>query len=376
MITASKLIDHKLVKYFTLIVAFLTVVVSLCACAVESELPVLRNTALSRELRKVCANFQEAENYTGLSVAVIVDGKVAYLNYGAMEKGGKRVDENTLYEIASLSKVFTGTLLADAVISDTVSLDDPVQDYFDFKVPNYREEQMTLVQLATHSSGLPRMPYDFRVSKNPYNDYKEEHLLEYLRKGVLNRAPGKGYEYSNLGVGLLGYVLSQVDGRSYDQLLQEVILEKLEMASTAVYLNDELQQRKARPHLKSGAPAQEWDFDVLQACGGIKSTTRDLARFAAGCLGSLEVDPQLTQAIQLASQTHYRDINAQVGLGWHFANYSGLVCLAHDGLVGGYCSFIAIAPQQEIGVVILSNTAGNVIPLGIELIKLVDRYKN
>lgn len=320
MISVSKLIDHKLVKYFILIVAFLTVAVSLSACAVGnrssvSELPRLRNAELSRELKKTCANFQKTEAYTGMSVAVIMDGEVAYFNYGTMEKGGKPVNENTLYEIASVSKVFTGILLADAVISGTVNLDDPVQDYFDFKIPNYRGEQMTLVQLATHSSGLPRMPYDFRPSANPY-DYKEEHLLEYLKKGVLNRAPGKGYEYSNLGVGLLGYVLSQVDGRSYDQLLREVILEKLGMASTAVYLNDELQQRKAKPHLMNGTPTQEWDFDVLQACGGIKSTTRDLARFATACMGSLETDGQLTQAIQLASQTHYRDISAQVGLGW------------------------------------------------------------
>lgn len=380
LISVTKLINRKLVKYFTLIVALLMVAVSLSACVSDgsaaSELPRLKNSKLSKEIKEACANYQKKGTYTGMSVAVIVDGEVAYFNFGTMEQGGKPVNENTLYEIASITKVFTGTLLADAVLSGKVNLDDPVQNYFDSRVPHYRGEQMTLVQLASHSSGLPRMPYNFKSTSNPYNDYKEEDLLEYLEKGVLVRAPGTGYEYSNLGLGLLGYTLSKVDGRSYEQLLREVILDKLEMSSTAVYLNDEQQQRKATPHLMNGKPTQEWDFDVLQPCGGLKSTARDLAHWAAACMGSLEIDEQLTQAIKLATKTHYWGPDARVGLGWHVSDYGGMTCIQHDGLVGGYCSFIAIAPEQKLGVVVLNNNGGTVIPLGRELIMLLDSYQD
>lgn len=377
--TNNKRVGRALLKPLVLLIQLALVVSALSGCAIggsSSELQTLKNPKLGKSIKQAYDEFSQSEPYVGMSIGILVDGKVAYFNYGNVEKGGKRVDENTLYEVASLSKVLAGTLLADATIRAQVSLNDSVQDYFDFDVPDDNGEEMTLVQLATHSSGLPRMPYNFIYGSNPYIDYKEEHLLQYLQKAALKHTPGKVYEYSNLGVGLLGYILSQIEDKPYEQLLKEAILEKLDMDSTAIFLNDELQQRKAKPHFKNGTPASEWDFDVLQACAGVKSSTRDLLRFMAANLGRLETDEQLTQAMQMARQTHFRAVNAEVGLGWQFANYDGLRCLAHDGLAGGYSSFMAIAPQRKIGVVVLSNNAGNVIPLGTELIKVIYRHRD
>jgi CubicO group peptidase (beta-lactamase class C family) len=330
----------------------------------KQELPTISDNDLLGKINSQCKAYFDSKGYVGMAVGVIKNGNISYFNYGSTKKGGSPITQNTFFEIASMSKTFTGTLLGDFVVNGEVSQDDEVQKFFpDIQLSIYKGVPMQLINLANHTSGLPRMPSNFIYSSNPYKNYNEEMLLSFLRSFTLTKEPGTTYEYSNLGVGLLGYILSKVDNKPYNQILQERICNNLYMNSTSVFLTAEQQSRKASPYLANGDPGQEWDFDVLQACGGVKSTTRDYLRFVAANLGQIDTDNSLKSAMQLAQR---------VRLCWQYKSVDGgKLAIWHDGLVGGYSSYTIFVPEAGIGVVVFCNNADTVIELGDQIIQLL-----
>lgn len=334
------------------------------------ELPHLKDKELIERIDRECEAYFAAQGFMGMAVAVVKDGKVAYFNYGHTQKDGNPIDENTLFEIASLTKVFMGTLLADLSLKGIVSLDTPVKEFFpECLAGEYEGVEMTLRHLATHTSSLPRDPVVLNPL-NPFADFSREDMNEFMRLNALRWAPGTRYEYSNLGMGILGECLSDAYGKPYDIMLKELICNKLDMSSTTVFPDGALQARKARPHLASGTPAREWDFDALQAAGGIKSTTRDMIRFLAANLGGLQVDEELSAAMALAQETHFAG-DRKVGLGWHIGVTTYGKTLDHNGLVGGYCSTCVICPQTKAGVVVLANNWGSVDKLAYAILNIL-----
>ena len=335
------------------------------------ELIKLKDKDIISSVDKACANYFEDKQFVGMSVAIIKDGKVAYLNYGNKNKDGEAVTENTIYEIASISKTFAGTLLALESINGKVSLDDPVQKYINYPISGeYKGATMTLEQLVTHTSGLSRMPNNWRGGPNPYKNYTREKLDTYMKKNVLTRKPGSVYEYSNLSFGLLGCILEDLEGRTYEDLLKSSICEPLDMESTAIFLNEEQQSRKALPYSTNHVEGYEWDFDALQACAGIKSTTRDLARYIAANMYQLNVNEELKSSFELAQKIHFNGA-PKIGLGWRFANVGGETILEHDGLAGGYTSYTAFNTGKGVGVVVLCNSADGVIGLGTGIMEIL-----
>src|SRR3954462_12153798 len=177
-------------------------------------------------------------------VVVLVDrdGKRVVYGYGrtSPNANGSAPDGKTIYEIGSATKAFTGVLLADMVQRGQVSLDDPVQKLLpaEVKLPQKGEHPMTLLDLATHRSGLPRLPENLTPKDpgNPYADYTEKQLYAFLQKWEPARAPGDSYEYSNLGMGLLGHLLARKAGKSYEALLTERVLKPAAMNDTSITL--------------------------------------------------------------------------------------------------------------------------------------------
>ncbi|QSX06167.1 beta-lactamase family protein [Sedimentibacter sp. zth1] len=351
-------------KYFIFSIVMVMMIFAMTGCQNNNELGELKENDLLKTVDGICDDYYMQKEFVGMSVAVIKDGKVSYLNYGNVKEDGEETTENTIYEIASISKTFAGTLLAQETIKGKVALDDPVQNYIKYPISNeYNGKTMTLENLATHTSGFPRMPNNWRTGPNPYKNYDREKLDKYLKKFVLERKPGAYYEYSNLSFGLLGCILEDVENKTYEELLQENITNQLDMKSTKIFLDEELQAKKAFPYATKDIEGYEWDFDALQACAGMKSTTRDLSRYIAANMNQLECSDELKQSFDIAQDIHYKG-NMTIGLAWRFVNVGNKTILEHDGLAAGYTSYAAFNKDEGVGVVVLCNSTDGVIPLG------------
>jgi CubicO group peptidase (beta-lactamase class C family) len=286
----------------------------------------------------------------------------------------RRPDGNTVYEIGSISKVFTGILLADAVHRGEVGLEQSLETLLPTNgTPEYRLGPISLRHLATHTSGLPRLPNNMRRADpaNPYADYTVELLHDFLAKYEPTRAPGRTSAYSNLGAGLLGNVLAHRAGMSYEQLLRERITGPLGMDQTAIDLTSAMKQRLAPPHAKDGSPASNWDIPTLAGAGGIRSTVDDLLTFLSAQLAPPEGD--LGEAINLAWNVHWRPERPKapaMGLGWHVARNGSTRW--HNGGTGGYHSMMLASREAPAAVVVLCNTASfDVDRLAEDLLRVV-----
>ncbi len=295
----------------------------------------------------------------GLVIGIVKNGQSQILAYGETVKdSGMLPDENTLYEIGSISKVFTGILLASLVNEGNLRLEDSLEDQLPsaIRVPVFDGNPITLLHLATHTSGLPRMPDNFNPADplNPYADYSIERMYDFLKEYELKRPPGN-YEYSNYGMGLLGHVLALKTVETYEQLLLERICIPLDMKDTRITLNKEQKKRLAPPYDIALKPAKNWDIPTLAGAGAIRSTVNDMIKFIRANIVPND-DMPISRALQMAQRKrHTMEDGLSLGLGWHMARDG--ITLWHNGGTGGYHSWLAILPSRKMGVVILANTA-------------------
>lgn len=306
----------------------------------------------------------------GIVVGLITPQGRRLVAYGRLEKGDPRpIDGNTIFEIGSVTKVFTSLLLSQMVQRGRMALNDPVAKYLPdtVKVPQKNGKQITLVELATHTSGLERMPTNFSPQNpgNPFADYSAHQLYQFLSGYTLSRDPGSQYEYSNVGAGLLGFVVARRAGMAYGDLVRKRICDPLEMNSTRTALTPEMKGRLAVGHHVVGLQSVgNWDFGApLEGAGAIRSTANDLLRFLAANLGYTKTP--LAAAMQtlltvrrpieiLDPRNGVSDL--QIALGWHIATADGKEIVWHNGATGGYRAFVGFDPGSRIGVVALSNT--------------------
>jgi CubicO group peptidase (beta-lactamase class C family) len=276
-------------------------------------------------------------------------------------------DAKTLFEIGSVTKTFTALLLAERVEQGKLKLDDPVQNYLPDSVamPKRGDHEITLLHLATHTSALPRIPRSIGlialISSDPYKNYTEKDLYKTLGKIELSRDPGEEFEYSNLGFGLLGHLLSRQAGRPYEELLRERICKPLGLDETRIELDDEHRQRLAPPHNALGVASSTWEFDALAGAGAIRSTADDMLRYLEANMGLKETP--LLSAMRLCHRPRHQAGHAvqSIGLGWHIEKVPGRPALVfHGGGTGGYTSLVGFTQPDAgpaVGVVVLANTA-------------------
>jgi serine-type D-Ala-D-Ala carboxypeptidase/endopeptidase len=301
----------------------------------------------------------------GCVIGIVDNGQREVHSYGEVHRGASdKPDGNTIYEIGSMTKAFTGTLLADMVIRNEVKLDAPLQDFLPAgtKLNVAKNQPIKLVDLASQTSGLPRLPDNIHPKDptNPYADYSPELLFEFLGNHELRRAPGE-YEYSNLGMGLLGTVLAKRAGKTYEQLVVERICDPLKMSDTRIVLTKEQQKRFAPPYSGALADEKNWDFDAIAGAGALRSTVNDLLTLAEASVKNKD-KREVVRAIHEAWKPRYgKPGEIGVGLGWHIARDG--VTRWHDGQTAGYTSAIFIYPPKRLGVVVLCNTATDVTSL-------------
>ncbi len=320
------------------------------------------NSALALDLRAeiepLAKQLLADEVAVGFVIGIFKDGEKQVIAYGEIDKGkGAAPDGDTIYEIGSASKAFTGVLLADLVLRGRLKLDDPFQKYLpeaakaDLKNPS----NITFEHLATHSSGLPRLPANLQPADiaNPYADYTFQQMYAFLKEHKLRRPPGE-YAYSNLGMGLLGDLLARREKMSYEELLVVRIAKPCGMDDTRVTLSDNQRQRLAPPYDAALQPAKNWDMPAFAGAGGIRSTTHDMLKFIEANLA--DDDQPLTKAFWLSHEKRHAIPGGQaIGLGWHIAGDG--VTRWHNGMSGGYAAWVSVIPTRKLGVVVLSNTA-------------------
>jgi D-alanyl-D-alanine-carboxypeptidase/D-alanyl-D-alanine-endopeptidase len=287
------------------------------------------------------------------------DGSRRILEYGDPGPGARPLGPRSAFEIGSITKTFTGTLLADMVRRGEMALDDPVQKYLPDGVtmPMWEGREITLLDLSTHHSGLPRMPDNFEPADrtNPYADYGPDQLYAFLTDHELRREPGSEYEYSNLAVGLLGHVLELATGMSYGALVRQRILDPLGMSTSGVTLEGDLADWMTKGHDDAGTVTSYWDAMALVGAGGIRSNAEDMLTYLDAQLGPAE--SEIEQAMRLTHESRVEmDNGVSGGLGWASRRVGERRVFTHGGGTGGYSTLAGFDPDLGVAVVMLTNT--------------------
>jgi CubicO group peptidase (beta-lactamase class C family) len=290
----------------------------------------------------------------GIAIGTIERGKTAIILRG--ETGAIKLGRDTVFEIGSVSKTFTGLLLAEMAGRGEVRLDEPIEELLPKGVaaPVRGGKHITLLDLATQSSGLPRVPDNLGQSAtDPYASYDDAHLFDFLAQYQLTRDIGSHYEYSNLGAGLLGRLLALRAGKTYEALLRERVLDPLDMSATGVALNAAMRAHLASGHNVDGDVVANWNFDALAGAGGLRSSLADMLRYL-GAVAS--ADGPLGPAARIAEEPR-RDAfpGTRVGLLWNTDVADGIVW--HNGATAGYSAFIGFSGDRTRAIVVLANAA-------------------
>ena len=297
-----------------------------------------------------------------LAIALIDEKGTSYHFFGQATK-------SSLFEIGSITKVFTATLLANMLIRQEVEFGS-IACYLPKELKlEPTTKNITLRQLAQHTSGLPRLPenLDPEAPADPYADYTKEALYTYLKTFKAPDNLPTQYAYSNLGAGLLGHLLSRAGGKSYEELVRQRICEPLAMTDTAIELSKEQQALLLHGHY-DGNVVPHWNFHVLAGCGAFRSTIVDMARFARANLG-LVVTP-LRDTLE-ATRRFRCDTNVpklKIELGWHLWQRFDEELVWHNGGTFGFHSFLGFMPRRIRAVVVLSNSFENVDDIGLHLL--------
>ncbi|NER12280.1 serine hydrolase [Leptobacterium flavescens] len=280
-----------------------------------------------------------------------------YYVYGYADKEKNvKAGEETLYEIGSITKTFTALLLARYVDEGSIKLSDAVDSFLPDGI-RLRDDEgnvITLEQLSTHTSGLPRLPNNMKslYTANPYQDYGRKELFEFLKSYKAGNI-GKDFAYSNLAVGLLGEALALHKKGDYKELIQKDILDVLGLKNTYFEIPEEAQSKFATGYAGE-KPTSAWDFQAIAAAGALRADIRDLVKYGRSYL---DKGNSLKSAMELTSKPYFTDKNGLGhGLGW-FINPGEI--LVHNGGTGGFRTFISIDKTNQKIVAIMTNSGSN-----------------
>lgn len=301
--------------------------------------------------------------FNSISVGILTSKDSYFFNFKDESKQETKLpDQHTIYEIGSITKVFTGILLADAVLNNpNISLDTPIHKLLSESVKlEYQGKYITIRNLVNHTSGLPKLPTNFNPKNpmNPYADYTEAKLKDFLSTYKLERMPGESVEYSNVGFGLLGYLLTDKENPTYEHLIQNKITSKLGLKDTTITLTPD-QQKRFRIGFLNGKPTPPWDIDILAGAGALKSTASDLIKFIKSNIDASKtpLEDQLNLAQSNVIFTSKDGNKTNHSLGWQNNDNGYTKSKYHTGMTYGASSFIAFDPVKRIGIVFLSNNA-------------------
>jgi serine-type D-Ala-D-Ala carboxypeptidase/endopeptidase len=301
------------------------------------------------------------------------DGSTRILSYGSGGADTRPLGPRSGFNTGSIGKTFTGTLLAVMAARGEVALEDPVTKYLPdaVSVPSRNGREITLLDLATHRSGLPTMPEEFRPRNvwDPYAGFTVDSLYIYLSRHELRRDPGAEVEYSNFGMGLLGHALARAAGTTFESLLRERILEPLGMDRTRFVPDGELAEWMTKGH-RNGIVQPHWSAtEAIHGAGGLLTTAEDMLKYLQANVGPprTELEHAMREAHRVQRQFGETD---EIGLGWQIERHAGRTVLKHGGAGSGFTSQIAFDPEKRIGFVRLTNTIPFPDDIGLAFLRL------
>jgi CubicO group peptidase (beta-lactamase class C family) len=320
----------------------------------------------------------EGSGAVGILIGISSNGNRKYYGYGRSKLSNEALpDSNTLFETGPVTKTFTSLLLAEAVLTKKIPIDDPVKKYLPpGLLLSKNGKEITLRQLANHSSGLPNMMSNLMEPpgfdpQNPYKTYSKKYLLEYLSRNEPANLPGSRNEYSHTGAALLGLALEAIYRKPYAQLVYEKIFIPLKMGQSFLIVPQKLSQSFADGHSGTGTPVAHWDYDCMAPAGGIKSTANNMLNY---------LEAQITnrnKAFALCHQPTYKiDQSLSVGLAWHILDLPAGAgrLIWHNGDTGGFSSFAGFNKEKKTAVIVLANNGvlNAADPIGINILKQLE----
>ena len=328
-----------------------------------------------------------ARNHSSCIVIGIIDhGEQKIYCYGNINKnGGPSADSNTLFEIGSLTKLFTATATAIEVHSGKLKYSDSLSSLLPgIHMPEYAGHEIKVIDLLHHTSGLPRIPTDLFIPRknfdtlNPYAIYSRTNLDSFIDKYRLRWMPGTSYSYSNLGYGLMGDILSRIEGKSYESIIGEMIWKPLNMNHSTITLSEEQKKVIASPYNQKGEPDHLWDFDALAGAGAIRSDITDMMKFLSVSMNPGGVkDIKLKNAlIDCQTMLFNADNGVKVGLGWHSQPFNYDRLIFHAGGTGGYHSFIGFTKNSQKGIIMLTNSQMENDEIALNILARLSSSKN
>jgi CubicO group peptidase (beta-lactamase class C family) len=340
------------------------------------------------------------DNHT-IAIALLHRGKKQVIYVGSTPDRNENLIASPLFEIGELSSLFTTTLLARMAILGEVTIDTPVQQLLPGQhLPVYQKLEcapigsgyslyacdpllndqvisIVLCDLATHTAGFPKSPSRLKTGlhrKNPFATYTTAHLYRYLNNHPIRFTSGFSYQYSHIGMALLGQSLSEKSGLPYEVLLQQKVLLPLQLSDTRITLSAQQQSRLLPGYTASGKATPHWDFDALAPSAGMRSTIDDMLQFLSLQMG--ESHREWIPVVKLAQNPreiirHKELAGTTVGLGWLTSKVAGIEeqVIWMEGQTGGFASYIGFVNGKELGIVILSNHAKPVTDLGQYVLK-------
>jgi CubicO group peptidase (beta-lactamase class C family) len=327
-------------------------------------------TKLDTFVNDLLRPYMQSPQNCGISIGISIKGNKYFYNYGEPRRGvGVLTTTTTIYELGAMTNVFCGLLLAQAVTENKISLEDDIRKYlpgnFPFANLEFRGEPIRIKHLANHSSGLPNIPADLVIrpgydSLNPYQHYSKQMIFDYLKSIKLNE-PGNVFQYSSLGIAVLGVILETVYGEPFDDLVKEKITGPFDLKNTSVNLSPDQQKNLAFGYTDSGEPTPPWDMGDWAATGEMHSTTANMLTLMDFHLKSNEMNKLIFSPVDLGRET--------LGLTWFIKRTKqGNTLIWHNGGTFGFSGFCGFLKEKESSVTVLANSGTNVDYIAIAIL--------
>ncbi|MBI2417550.1 MAG: beta-lactamase family protein [Ignavibacteriales bacterium] len=306
--------------------------------------------------------YQYAKNFpnnTEIAIGLIIGESVKHI--GIQRRNDSLVyveNRNSIFEIGSITKTFTSTMLANLVFNGKTNLMEPIKNILPIQMlqSSLNEKEVTLLHLANHTSGFPKEPdninFDWTIPGSPYKFYDTALLYDYLsRRMQLLSTPGEKREYSNLGGGLLGHLLTLITKKSYENLLIELICKPLGMQNTFISLNSNRTYQLVSGRDRFGTIVKNWELNVLEGGGGIKSTAEDMVKYIHTHMTDTTFYPMTQQ-----STCKYTESNC-AGLGWTWFESGRYKFVSATGGTGGYSCCVIFEKSTKKAIILLTNVS-------------------
>ncbi len=349
------------IKAATFFLFILNIILS--SCSKDDDIKVtsmLEDDIENKEYAKIIKdNISNLPENGQIAMAILDGTSTEFIGIHNRDNVLRKIDNaDKIFEIGSVTKVFTSICLSNLIAENKVNLTDKLQDQFNFPLKDGND--ITLQQLANHTSGLPRLPNnideltDFKI-EDPYANYTINNLESYLQNHLsLNYESGTDFEYSNTGVGLLGYILSQKMESNYEDMLQNLIFKPLEMVNSTTLLENVDTTKLVYGTDENNNQVSHWNFtDAFSGTGSIKSSVKDMEKFIRK---NFENDP----IYNLPQETTFNFNQVEsIGMGWFIIEADGIKVVNHNGSTGGYSSYLIMDKDNKKAVILLCNVASS-----------------